>query len=49
MKQRGLSEELASYLRSALDNLVEKSVEILFEFVHIVSMIFTVPVFTFSS
>ena len=47
MKQRGLSEELASYLRSALDNLVEKSVEILFEFVHIVSMIFTVPVFTF--
>ena len=47
MKQRGLSEELASYLRNTLDNLVEKSIEILFEFVHIVSMIFTVPVFTF--
>lgn len=47
MKQRGLSEELASYLRSTLDNLIEKSFEILFEFVHIVSMIFTVPVFTF--
>ncbi len=47
MKQRGLSEELASNLRHILDSLVEKSFEILFEFVHIVSMIFTVPVFTF--
>ncbi|MDO8142747.1 MAG: AI-2E family transporter, partial [Candidatus Brocadiales bacterium] len=47
MKQRGLSEELASYLRNTLDNLIEKSMEILFEFVHIVSMMFTVPVFTF--
>ena len=47
MKQRGLSEELASYLRGTLDNLIEKSMEILFEFVHIVSVIFTVPVFTF--
>jgi len=47
MKQRGLSEELASYLHSTLDSLIEKSMEILFEFVHIVSMIFIVPVFTF--
>ncbi len=47
MKQRGLSEEMASYLRHTLDNLVEKSIEILFEFVHIVSIMFTVPVFTF--
>jgi predicted PurR-regulated permease PerM len=47
MKQRGLSEELASYLRGTLDNLIEKSFEIIFEFVHFVSMIFTVPVFTF--
>ena len=47
MKQHGLSEELTFYLRSTFDNLIEKSIEILFEFVHIVSMIFTVPVFTF--
>src|SRR3989304_1408318 len=47
MKQRGLSEDLASYLRITLDTLIEESIEILFEFVHIVSMIFTVPVFTF--
>ena len=47
MKQRGLSEGLADYLHSILDTLVEKSMEILFEFVHIVSVIFTVPVFTF--
>ena len=47
MKQRGLSEDMVSYLRNTLDNLIEKSMEILFEFVHIVSMIFTVPVFTF--
>src|SRR3989304_4071217 len=44
MKQRGLSEDLASYLRITLDTLIEESIEILFEFVHIVSMIFTVPV-----
>ena len=49
MKQRGLSEELASYLRGTLDNLIEKSFEIIFEFVHFVSIIFTVPVFTFFS
>src|SRR3990172_10241320 len=47
MKQRGLSEDIASYLHSTLDTLIEKSIEILFEFVHIVSMIFTVPIFTF--
>jgi len=47
MKQRGLSEELALYLRGTLDNLLEQSMEILFEFVHFVSVIFTVPVFTF--
>ena len=47
MKQRGLSEELASYLLNTFNSLIEKSTEILLEFVHIVSMIFTVPVFTF--
>jgi len=47
MKQRGLSEELASYLRHTLDDLIKESIDILFEFVHFVSVIFTVPVFTF--
>lgn len=47
MKERGLSDMLASYLHGALDDLIKDSFDIIFEFVHIVSIIFTVPVFTF--
>lgn len=47
MKQSGLSGELAAYLHYILEDLIKESIDILSEFVHIVSMVFTVPVFTF--
>lgn len=47
MKRHGLSHELAVYLQHALDDLIKESIDILFEFVHVVSMVFIVPVFTF--
>ena len=47
MKQHGLSHELAVYLQHGLDDLIKESIDILFEFVHVVSMIFIVPVLTF--
>lgn len=47
MKQSGLSGELATYLHYILEDLIKESIDILSEFIHIVSMVFTVPVFTF--
>ncbi len=47
MKRHGLSHELAVYLQHALDDLIKESIDVLFEFVHVVSIIFIVPVFTF--
>lgn len=47
MKRHGLSHEIAVYLQHGLDDLIKESIDILFEFVHIVSMIFIVPVSTF--
>ncbi len=47
MKQSGLSNEFAVYLHHALEDLIKESIDILFEFIHVVSVIFTVPVLTF--
>lgn len=47
MKQSGLSNELAVYLHYILEDLIKESIDILSEFVHVISMAFTVPVFTF--
>lgn len=47
MERHGLSHELAVYLQHGLDDLIKESIDVLFEFVHVVSMIFIVPVFTF--
>lgn len=47
MKQSGLSSEMAAYIHHTFEDLIQESIDILLEFVHIISLIFTVPVFTF--
>ena len=47
IKQHGFSYDLTKYIHQVMDDLLKESFEIVFEFVHFVSLIFLVPVFTF--
>jgi len=47
IKQHGFSYDLTKYIHQVMDDLLKESFEIIFEFVHFVSLIFLVPVFTF--
>ncbi len=47
MERQGLSHELAVYLQHRLDDLFKESIDTLFELVHVVSLFFIIPVFTF--
>jgi putative permease len=45
--RHGLLQGISNYIRHTLDELIRESMHMLYEFVHVVSIIFTIPVFTF--
>lgn len=47
MKKHGLSYDIATYIHHIINDLLKESFNILFEFVHFISLIFIIPVFTF--
>lgn len=47
IRHGGLYQEISKYIQHTIDELIKESIQVLFEFVHVVSIIFTIPVFTF--
>ena len=47
MKKHGLSYDIATYIHHVINDLLKDSFVLLFDLVHFISLLFTVPVFTF--